>query len=224
MVTDIRYKIFDLMKEYGDMLQVQERTRKEVLEKKNDGTIFFLEHNEVYTVGIRGKENHFLNLSHENGKTPAVYKVRRGGEVTWHGPGQLIIYPVINFRKAKFRSIREFVNFFGESISISLRDFCGIKKAVWLEDTPGVWVDDRKIAFVGFHFSKFVPIHGFSVNLNPDMSHFKTIIPCGIPGCKITSVKHETEKEFSIKEMSENILSILKEKIPDIYEDRMEEQ
>ena len=120
MVTDISYKIFSRPQDYGKILALQEKTRNEVIGKKHCGTIFFLEHDHVYTVGIRGKEEDFIDVAAINRENIPVHKIRRGGEVTWHGPGQLIIYPVINFRKAGFVSIKEFVNFFGESIREAL--------------------------------------------------------------------------------------------------------
>jgi lipoyl(octanoyl) transferase len=224
MATDISYKIFRYPQDYGKILELQEKTREEVIGKKHHGAIFFLEHSHVYTVGIRGKEKDFIDISAINRENIPVHKIRRGGEVTWHGPGQLIIYPVINFRKAGFVSIKEFVNFFGESIREVLYKKCGIQEALWSEEKPGIWVDDKKIAFVGLHFRKFVPAHGFSVNLSPDFKYFATIIPCGMPDCKITSVKNETGKDFSVNQVSLDILDILREKMPDIYENSLEEQ
>ncbi len=222
MGTDISFVVFNEKKEYASMLELQEKTREEVIAKKHNGVIFFLEHEDVYTVGLRGKDNDFKDISAINRENIPVVKIRRGGEVTWHGPGQLIIYPVINFRKAGFRSIKEFVSFIGNSIADVLRNNYGISSARWSDDKPGVWVDDRKIAFVGLHFRKFVPVHGFSLNLDPDINRFSTIIPCGIPECKITSIFNETGTPVRMEEVCGHILDIFKTGIPDIYRNEME--
>lgn len=114
---------------------------------------------------------------------------------------------MIDFRNYGFSSIKEFVLFFANSIKSVLTDFCGVKNPEWHDDKAGLWVDDRKIAFTGMHFKKFVPIHGFSVNISNDLSYFSKIVPCGIPDCRITSVKEETGKIFLVKDVAEKIVS-----------------
>lgn len=210
MATEIRYRIFDDPQDYGQMLVLQEKTRSEIIEGKNGGIIYFLEHYPVYTSGLRGTEDQFIKPL--NGIP--VHKIKRGGELTWHGPGQLVIYPVVDIRKAGFLSIRDFVNFFGVTIETVLKEHCGIKNALWVEEKAGVWVDDRKIAFSGLHFRKFVPIHGYSLNIDPDLRSFSSIIPCGMPGCKITSIKSETGLDYSMESISRQILLKVQEKIP----------
>jgi lipoyl(octanoyl) transferase len=210
MVTEIRYRIMKSPQDYCEMLELQEKTRDEVVKGFHDGMIYFLEHLPVYTSGLRGTDNQFLRPL----EGVPVYKIKRGGELTWHGPGQLVIYPVINFRKTELVSIREFVNYFGEAISRVLDDHCGIKSAKWDEKRAGIWVEDRKIAFSGLHFRKFVPVHGYSVNLSCDTRYFQSIIPCGIPDCKITSVKSETGVDHTVEGISTKIVEILKEKMP----------
>lgn len=202
MATEINYRIFPDSQDYGEMLLLQERTRSEIIEGKNGGTIYFLEHDPVYTSGLRGTDDQFIRPL--NGIP--VYKIKRGGELTWHGPGQLVLYPVVDIRKAGFSSIREFVNFFGLTIESVLREYCGISKALWIEEKAGVWVDDRKIAFSGLHFRKFVPVHGYSLNIDPDLKSFSSIVPCGMPDCKITSIKNETGKDHSMESISRQIL------------------
>ncbi|HNW83793.1 MAG TPA: lipoyl(octanoyl) transferase LipB [bacterium] len=214
MATEIKYRIFRELQDYGAMLAFQEKTRNEILEGKYDGVIYFLEHDPVYTSGLRGTEDQFIKPL--NGVP--VYKIKRGGELTWHGPGQLVIYPVINIRKAGFASIRDFVTYFGKAIEQVLTGHCKINNALWVEEKAGVWVDDRKIAFSGLHFKKFVPIHGYSLNIDPELSFFSSIIPCGIPDCKITSIKAETGNKFNMYEISNEIVSVLKGKLPDLIE------
>lgn len=217
--TEMEYVILKGYRDYGTMLGIQEKTREDVIAGKHNGMIYFLEHSPVYTSGLRGTEEQILKPL--NGVP--VFNIRRGGELTWHGPGQLVIYPVIDFRKAGFASIREFVNFFGTAIEKVFSDHCGITKAKWDEEKAGVWVDDRKMAFSGLHFRKFVPIHGYSVNIFNDIQYFNFIVPCGIPNCRITSAAIETGKEFSIEDISEKIVEIIKKRIPDLKRSKEDE-
>ncbi|HNW15759.1 MAG TPA: lipoyl(octanoyl) transferase LipB [bacterium] len=206
----MKYVIMKGFRDYGTMLALQEKTREEIVAGDHQGVIYFLEHAPVYTSGLRGTEDQILKPL--NGVP--VFNIRRGGELTWHGPGQLVVYPVIDIRYAGFASIREFVNFFGTAIEKVLSGFCGIENAKWNEEKAGVWVDDRKIAFSGLHFRKFIPIHGYSVNIYSDIQFFNSIIPCGMPNCRITSAAIETGREFSIEDVAEKIAGIIKEKIP----------
>ena len=201
MAADIPFRIFEKPCDYGEMLEFQENLRSDVIFRKSEGKVLLLEHNPVYTSGLRGKEEDFVKPV---GNIP-VFNVRRGGELTFHGPGQLVIYPVIDFRNYGFASIKEFVLFFANSIKSVLSGFCGVKNLEWHDEKAGLWVEDRKIAFTGMHFKKFVPIHGFSVNISNDLSYFSKIVPCGMPNCIITSVKKETGKIFSVKDVAEKI-------------------
>jgi len=201
MAAEIPFRIFENSCDYGEMLEFQENLRSDVIAGKSKGCVLFLEHEPVYTSGLRGKEEDFIKPV---GDIP-VYSIRRGGELTFHGPGQLVIYPVIDFRNYGFASIREFVLFFANSIKSVLTDFCGVTNLAWHDEKAGLWVEDRKIAFTGMHFKKFVPIHGFSVNISNDLSYFSKIVPCGIPNCRITSVKEETGRIFQVGEVAEKI-------------------
>ena len=201
MAAEIKCIVFDKPEDYGKILELQENLRSDVISKKSEGRVLLLEHNPVYTSGLRGKEEDFIKPV---GNIP-VFNVRRGGELTFHGPGQLVIYPVIDFRNYSFASIKEFVLFFANSIKSVLSKFCGVKNLKWHDEKAGLWIEDRKIAFTGMHFKKFVPIHGFSVNISNDLSYFSKIVPCGMPNCIITSVKEETGKIFSVKDVAEKI-------------------
>ena len=203
MADEIPCRIFDNPCDYGKILVFQENLRNDVIARKSEGCVLFLEHKPVYTLGIRGKDEDFLKPV---GDIP-VYNIRRGGELTFHGPGQLVIYPVIDFRSYGFSSIKEFVLFFADSIKCVLTNFCGVKNLAWHDEKAGLWVEDRKIAFTGMHFKKFVPIHGFSINISNDLSYFSRIVPCGMPDCRITSVKEETGSIFQVRNVSEAIIA-----------------
>ena len=201
MAAEIPSRIFENPCDYGEILEFQENLRNDVITKKSNGCVLFLEHKPVYTSGLRGREEDFIKPI---GDIP-VYHIRRGGELTFHGPGQLVIYPVIDFRSYGFASIKEFVLFFANSIKSVLGSFCGVKNLEWHDEKAGLWVEERKIAFTGMHFKKFVPIHGFSVNIYNDLSYFSKIVPCGIPNCRITSVKEETGNIFQVKDVAKKI-------------------
>ncbi len=205
MAADIPFRIFEKLCDYGEILEFQENLRNDIIAKKSEGSVLFLEHDPVYTSGLRGKDEDFIKPI---GDIP-VFNIRRGGELTFHGPGQLVIYPVIDFRNYGFASIKEFVLFFANSIKSVLSGFCGVKNLEWHDEKAGLWVEDRKIAFTGMHFKKFVPIHGFSVNISNDLSYFSRIVPCGIPDCRITSVKEETGRIFSVRDVAEKIAEMI---------------
>jgi len=205
MAPEIPVRFLSTPQEYGEILSYQESLRDSVIAKKSEGEVLFLEHLPVYTSGLRGKTEQFIRPV---GDIP-VFNVRRGGELTFHNLGQLVIYPVIDFRHFGFRSIKEFVLFFADSIVKVLRDFCGVAGAVWRDDPSGIWVGERKIGFTGLHFRKFVPVHGFSVNISNDLAPFENIIPCGIVGCKITSVEKETGNIFDVNEVARKISEII---------------
>ena len=191
------------------MLEIQENERADVLSGKSPGAIFFLEHNSVYTSGLRGLPAHFL----DNTDIP-VFKVKRGGEVTWHGPGQLVIYPVINMKANGFGSVRDFVRYFGNVITEVLKQDPAMKDARWVDEKAGIWIGDRKIAFSGLHFRKFVPVHGYSLNISCNLNPFGKIIPCGIEGLKVTSVEVEKGEKMEIFGIAEEIAGKIKENFP----------
>lgn len=202
MVIDFHCKIFEEPQNYKEILALQESLRDEVIARKSEGLVFFLEHTPVYTSGFRGKNEQFIKPI---GEVP-FYNVKRGGELTFHNPGQLVIYPVIDFRRYDFVSIKDFVLFFVRTITTVLRNFCGVSNICWNRDKPGIWAEDRKLAFVGLNFKKFVSIHGFSINICNDLTPFENIIPCGITNCKITSVKRETGRVFQPVEVANEIV------------------
>lgn len=203
MAAEIPFRIFENTCDYGEILELQENLRNDVIAKNSAGCVLFLEHDPVYTSGLRGKQEDFIKPT---GNIP-VYNIRRGGELTFHGPGQLVVYPVIDFRNYGFASIKEFVLFFANAIKNVLTGFCGVKNLEWHDEKAGLWVEDRKIAFTGMHFKKFVPIHGFSVNISNDLSYFSRIVPCGMPNCRITSVEEETGRIFNVKDVAAEIVA-----------------
>lgn len=205
------YHIFSGYQDYAKMLTIQEDLRNKVIAGElEEGVFLFLEHNPVYTLGIRGKREHILMRQDEMEKRGiAVFKTKRGGDITYHGPGQLVIYPIIDIRKAGFGSVKEFVVWCGEIITSVLKEKHGVS-AVWNEKQTGIWANGSKIAAVGMHFRNFVSAHGFAVNIDPDFDNFNGIIPCGIKNCGITSIMKETGKKLSAGDLGVDIINSLK--------------
>ena len=160
--------------------------------------ILFLEHNHIYTLGKNADRNYLLDSKPSNAK---VVQIDRGGEVTYHGPGQLVCYPIIDLHNYHM-SVSWYMRAL-ENVVINCLKECGIK-SMQKDGLPGVWVDNEKICSMGVRLSKWVTMHGFALNLNPDMIYFEGMIPCGIFEHGVTSF-NELEVEYKL----ENILKSL---------------
>ena len=163
-------------KNYLDTLQIQEDLRNQVLKNAEDNHLILVEHDHVYTLGKNGNSTNVLNKSCE------IIQTQRGGDVTYHGPGQLVAYPIINLKKKKI-GVKSYVEMIEKLISNILFDY-GLEPHVPMKET-GVWIEDRKIASIGIHVSRGVTMHGLAINVNTDLTYFNNIISCGIEGVKI---------------------------------------
>lgn len=207
------YHILHNPQPYEPVLILQEKLRNDVLNNKlNNGVILFLEHTPVYTLGIRGKKDNLLaDADFIRREKIEIHKIRRGGDITYHGPGQLIIYPILHIKKLGFASIKSFVEWWNALISEVLHQHYNIS-ACFDESRPGLWVDNKKLMAVGLHFRHFVPIHGFALNIDPDKNHFHGINPCGL-GSEITSIRDISGKSPAIQTLSREILSKVEQKL-----------
>ncbi len=154
-----------------------------------DGALLLLEHSHVYTLGRRGRLDDILAPEHRLASLGVeVHHVDRGGEVTYHGPGQLVGYPVIDLRRLRMRPL-EYVRSLERLLMETLSDF-GI--AAESDGRPtGVWTGGAKIAAIGVRVSRGVTTHGFALNVSPDLGYFEHIVPCGIEDCRVTSMESE---------------------------------
>lgn len=162
--------------------------------------IWILQHPAVFTLGLNGKREHVL----EAGNIPLV-ETDRGGQVTYHGPGQLIVYILFDVRRNK-RGVRELVSCLEQSV-IDLLAADNIA-AVAKKSAPGVYVDDEKIAALGLRIKKGGCYHGLSLNVDIDLSAFDRINPCGYPDLKVTSMKN-LALDYDIEQVAKRILPIL---------------
>jgi lipoyl(octanoyl) transferase len=204
VVTDSRFLVRHLgLIEYGDALRIQRDLHEKILSGAAQSTLLLLEHPSVYTAGRR-TEDHERPV---NGVP--VIDVDRGGKITWHGPGQLVGYPIVKLKEPT--KVVDFVRTLERALIATLKHF-GIQ-GYQICDNSGVWINDsrgaRKIAAIGIRVAKGIVTHGFALNVNPDLSYFEQIIPCGIPDVITTSMSAELGRDVSFEE----VLPILSEEL-----------
>lgn len=171
--------------------------------------LLFCQHPHVYTLGKSGKIDHLLlNENQLAEKEATFYKINRGGDITYHGPGQLVGYPIIDLDNF-FMDIHRYMRFLEESIIRTLAEY-GIE-AGRIDGLTGVWLDPieqrnpRKICAMGVKSSRWVTMHGFALNVNTDLNYFQNIVPCGIDDKAVTSMALELNKMVDIQEVAEKV-------------------
>ncbi len=171
--------------------------------------LLILEHPHVITLGRRGDRSHLLVSSEvlEVLKIP-LFHVERGGDVTYHGPGQLVVYPILDLKDYGYRLLR-YIDLLEEVIIRTLKDF-GIE-AGGDSSNRGVWVRGEKIASIGVTVKQWVSFHGFSLNYETDLKYFELIHPCGLEGVKMTSIKKILGEKVSRERLVERMVSHFKE-------------
>ena len=182
------------------------------------GTLIFVEHPHVYTLGKSGSEqNLLLNTLQLRAKDATFYRIDRGGDITYHGPGQIVGYPIFDLEELKI-SLKEYVNRLEEAIIRTVGE-SGII-AGRLNGGTGVWLDPdvpgkaRKICAIGVKASRYVTMHGFAFNVNTDLTYFNNINPCGFTDKGVTSL----EKELNAKQDFELIKGKVKRNLQEIFE------
>jgi lipoyl(octanoyl) transferase len=183
------------MIDYLDALELQRSFHREIADGVRENTLILLEHPSVFTAGKR------TQIHERPTDGSVVIDVDRGGKITWHGPGQLVGYPIVRLAKPTERVgfVREI-----ESALISICQELGLK-TVRVEGRSGVWVVDnqgaRKIAAIGIRVASGVSMHGFALNIEPDLSAYNSIIPCGIDDASVTSLSKELGRSISTDEV-----------------------
>ena len=184
--------------DYNEALLSQENTRSQLIKNSGKNTLFLLEHNHTYTLGKNGNPNNILNQNYK------LFQTDRGGDVTYHGPGQLVGYPIINL-KTMGLGIRSYVSNIEQLLIDVLYDY-GINASI-KKGLTGVWIEDRKIASIGIRVSQWITTHGFALNVNTDMNYFSNIISCGIDNVSMTSMEKELNKKISISDVKQSTIS-----------------
>lgn len=189
--------------QYADAHSLQKRLQALRIAEQIDDTVLLLEHPPVLTLGRSAKRQHLLapaDVLQAHGIT--VHEVGRGGDVTYHGPGQLVAYPIIDLKPNR-KDVRKYVWSLEEAMIRSCADL-GVT-ADRIQGLNGAWVDDRKIGAVGVRISRWVTMHGFALNVNSDLGHFDLIVPCGIRDKKVTSLSAELERTVTVDAIIEPV-------------------
>lgn len=213
-------KFIDLgRKSYRDVWRQQEELLETVKEQKKRGErtsnyLLFVEHEPVYTLGRSGNdENMLINAIQLRAKHAEFIKVDRGGDITFHGPGQLVVYPVIDMENFNL-GVKDYVNGLEEVVIKSLSAY-GIT-GERLPGATGVWLDAetkaaRKICAIGVRCSQYVTMHGFALNVNTDLDYFNYIHPCGFVDKGVTSIAKELGEEVDMQRVKECVKNCFKE-------------
>ena len=192
---------------YEDAIKLMENRLFDVSQNNSKELIWILEHEDIFTAGTSYSENEILD------KTIKILKTNRGGKITYHGPGQLICYFVIDLKKRN-KDIRKFISKIEKTIIDTLK-FYNIKSFADKKNI-GIWYNDKskikKVAAIGIRVSKWIAYHGFSININNNLKNYNSIIPCGIKDKGITSLKKISNQDYENFEnkLIENFVSNLK--------------
>ena len=190
--------------DYKDAWDLQKSIHQLRVENKIDDILLLLEHPHTYTLGkTTDKKNLVSEKKYLDENKISVYDIDRGGDITYHGPGQIVGYPIISLTNWQqdthkyLRSIEEVI------IKVCAEyDLQGSR----VEKYTGVWIDDRKICAIGIKVSRWITMHGFAFNVNTDLKLFSGIIPCGITDKDVTSLNGELKKEIALNEVKEKII------------------
>ena len=210
----IEYKeAWDFQEKYfNKTLEIKSKNRKENTNRATENYLIFCEHPHVYTLGNSGnKDNLLVNEDYLKSRGASFYKTNRGGDITYHGPGQIVGYPIFDLDNF-FNDIGKYLRLLEESIILTINGF-GLEGERSQGET-GVWLDvgkpnARKICALGVKTSRWVSMHGFALNVNTDLTYFENIIPCGINDKQVTSLEKEVGEKINIdlvkKELKSNI-------------------
>lgn len=195
---------------FQKILEIKIKNRREATDLETPNHFLFVEHPHVYTLGKSGDFSHLLlSEAQLKEKDATFYKINRGGDITYHGPGQIVGYPILDLDNF-FTDIHKYLRLLEEMVILTLAEY-GLK-AERSKGETGVWLDAgtpfaRKICAMGVRASRWVTMHGFALNVNTDLGYFDHIVPCGITEKGVTSLNVELgKKEVSVPEVKEKLL------------------
>lgn len=195
------------------VVDVKINNRRNNLTNKTNNYFLFVEHPHVYTLGKSGNlSNLLLNEKQLAEKGATFYKINRGGDITYHGPGQIVGYPILDLENF-FTDIHKYLRLLEEAIILTIAEY-GLK-GERSDGETGVWLDvgtpfARKICAMGIRSSRWVTMHGFALNVNTNLGYFDNIIPCGIRGKAVASMEAELGKKLDLEEIKSKILKHFK--------------
>ena len=203
---------------FDKIVSIKERNRKAEVQEESYNYLIFCEHPHVYTIGKSGKlENLLISEDFLKSKGAALYKINRGGDITYHGPGQIVGYPILDLDNFGV-SIKNYIHGLEEVIIQTLEHYDII--ATRSTGATGVWLDaespvnTRKISAIGVRTSHWVSMHGFAFNINTNLDYFGYIVPCGIQGKSVTSLEKELGRKIDIDEVHQ----ILKKEFTTVFD------
>lgn len=186
---------------YGQADALQRELRDRVRHDRQTDFLLLLEHPSVYTLGRNADRDDILvDRDWLTSRGAEVVESDRGGKVTFHGPGQLVGYPIVDLSPDR-RDLRRYVHDLLEVLARTLGDFGVVGEPRHQTEEIGVWVDHRKIASVGVHVSRWITTHGFALNVTTDLSFFSGIVPCGLQGVEMTSIEQCTGEKWDLAEI-----------------------
>tara|TARA_B100001287_G_scaffold212420_1_gene181257 strand:+ start:884 stop:1594 length:711 start_codon:yes stop_codon:yes gene_type:complete len=197
---------------FNKIIDTKIKNRNLQKEIKTDNYILTCSHPHVYTLGKSGDEKNLLidkNIIEK--ENLEFFKINRGGDITYHGPGQIVIYPILDLENF-FTDIHKYLRSLEEAVILTLKDY-NIESGR-IKDYTGVWIDiksdnPRKICALGVKTSRWVTMHGLALNVNTDLNFFKNIIPCGINDKEVTSISKEVGQDIKIKDVEKKLLDNL---------------
>lgn len=200
---DLGHMEYQLAWDYQEKLLRSNVEKKSVPENLTEHYLIFVEHPPVYTLGKSGKEENVL-IDHETRSAKGIefYRTNRGGDITYHGPGQIVGYPILDLEKF-YTDIGKYLRNLEEMIILTLQEY-NIEAGRSVGET-GVWISDRKICAIGVRTSRWVTMHGFAFNVKTDLSYFNHIIPCGIVNKQVTSLEKELGFEVNMEEVKDKV-------------------
>ncbi len=192
---------------YGSALELQEQLVEDLSTGSTVEHLLLLEHEPVYTMGRSRDE---ASLREEDRLPHPVHRVNRGGQATYHGPGQLVGYPLLNL-DARGKDLHRYLRFLEETLILVLLKYgiTGCRR----EGLTGVWVEDRKIASIGIGVRRWISMHGFALNVGEQLPGFDSIIPCGIEGVRMTSLSAEAGIKIKTEEVAGITAAIFNEEL-----------
>ena len=204
--------------DYAEAHRLQKELQAKRISGEIDDTVLLLEHPPVLTMGRSAKEQHVLAAPDVlAARGISVHEVGRGGDVTYHGPGQLVAYPIIDLKPDR-RDVRKYMWSLEETMIRTCADF-GLA-ATRVEGLNGAWIGNRKVGAVGVRISRWVTMHGLAINANSDLTHFDLIVPCGIQDKTVTSLTAELGRTV----FAANVIDPLAGHLADLYDTTVEWQ
>ncbi|MBI1921849.1 MAG: lipoyl(octanoyl) transferase LipB [Geobacter sp.] len=182
--------------DFGEAWAIQEQMAAEVAAAKIQETLLLLEHTPVYTIGSGGNDANIIDSNIE------AVRINRGGDVTWHGPGQVVGYPLVDLSR-RGRDLHRYLRFLEEFLIATAADY-GVA-ACRIPGRTGIWVDEGKLAAIGVGVRRWVTMHGFALNVTNDLAPFSAINPCGMTNCRVTSLKALSNRAPEVGEVKVNI-------------------